>query len=503
VLLALPGSEGQRVTSSGELIGSVVTAQAAPSTGSPLPVAGQVAVDIKDSFAEMMRQSSPINAVKTETTTSVPNETAALASLKQVKTQPTSGRVGDKAPAYAKSNVTAEGASAKSEAARLTKSKAVATENGTPNAAALVAPITSTTPTKGNVNTVLVAVSSSIIEKSPMENREKAKTAAGVKTSVHSEGKASENPTVSTASDGGGNIVATAPNVAVESTIPGGNIPIATQSSAAMSSLTTPAADGKSMKAKTSQMASAATAEPATTSSVSFADAAAVANGSPGAVSPGTSSGIVVSAVIQGGVEQTASASLTQVHTAQAQGANLLPVVSAPHSAQAGSVAIHNQTSGTSDLTVSTYDAGKPNQLEVGLQGGGFGSLKVRAELTSAGEVNAYLRGSSMDSTGLLQMQAPKIEAYLGTQDVAVRSVQVETTQTHSLSAGLGGDGGATEDGRASQQQSGRSSRQSDAGADVLTSTEASNEAVMPAQMVARQSGIAMTETGNWLSVRA
>ena len=495
------------MTSSEGLIGSVGAAQVAPSAGMSLSVAGQVPVGIKDSFAEMMLQSSQINAVKTETTASVPDKTAASASLKQIKTQPTSGSREKEVDttAYAESNLTVEGTSTKSETANFTKNAAVATESSSANAAAAVAPATSVASTKAMVSSVPVVVSSPIIEKSLMEDREKAKTTATIKTSAHSEVKNSQNPTASMVSDSGADVSATAPSVVVESAAPGSDIRVTTQPNVAIASLTATAVGGKDTKSKTSQMMSAATVEPATTSSCSSADVAVVANESTGtaAVSPGTPSGMVVSAVIQGGVEQMTNASLTQVHTAQGQGANLLPADSASHSVQAGAVAIHSQADGTSDLTVSAYDIGKPNQLEVGLQGGGFGSLKVRAELTSTGEVNAYLRGSSLDSTGLLQMQAPKIEAYLGTQDVVVRSVQVETAQTHSLSAGLGCDGGAAADSEASQQQSNRSTRQSDTGTDAPTSVDASNEAVMPAHVVLHQNSIAMTETGNWLSVRA
>ena len=493
------------MTSSEGVIGSVGAAPVAPSAGMSLSVAGKAPVGVKDSFAEIMRQSSQVNAVKAETTAPAPDKTEALTSLKQVKIQPAHGNGENEVDttAYAESNLAATGASVKSAVVNLTKTAAVETESGTANAEAVMVPLTSVASAKALVSFVPVVISSPIIEKPPMENREKAKTTAAVKTSAHSEGKNFQNTDASIANNSGGDVAATSQNVVADSATPSSDMPVATQSYVAIASLSTSAVDGKSTKGNTSQVVSAPAVEPATASSLAITDVSAAANGITGAASPGTPNGIVLPAMIQSGVEQTATALSTHIYPTQSQGINLVPAGSASHPLQSGSVANRNQTSGTNDLIVSTYDASKSNQLEVGLQGGGFGSLKVRAELTGAGEVNAYLRGSSMDSTGLLQMQAPKIEAYLGTHDVVVRSVQVETTQTHLLSAGLGGDGGAAADGGASQRQSGRSSQQSNTGTAAPTNADASSEAAMPVQMVSRQNSIAMTETGNWLSVRA
>jgi len=174
----------------------------------------------------------------------------------------------------------------------------------------------------------------------------------------------------------------------------------------------------------------------------------------------------------------------------------------------AGVAAGHSQGSGAGEVTLSAYDAGKPNQLEVGLQGGSFGWLKVRAEMGTNGEVNAYLRGASTNTTDLLQVQVPKIEAYLGAQDVPVRSVQVEAAHGHAggAASGFAGDGGLASGGGAAQQQSGRQGSGASEGTQDLggsTSVDVEREGVAAMQVVASQNSIALTGTGNWLSVRA
>jgi len=480
------------VIASGGLIGSVETMLAGPNAAVSVTSAGHVAVGAKDSFAEVMRQSTQIDAAKSKAKTSDVKE----------KKQPS-----DDVDALnnEESESSAKDAVAKPETKVLSKSADVSAESEAANVAKTVAPTIRAAPLKAAANDVLITT----IEKLPVEEREKTKPFIAAKASSHPVVKNAQSSTISAANDGGMDMVAPVANVVIDGAATSSTKQITIASSAvASTAIATVAADDKSAKGKTSQIGATSGAESVTAAVANLTDAATVPNASIGnggvvSGSQGSSVGAVAAAALQDVVGQITGVSSVQVHSVQIQGANPLPASVVAHSVQVGAVVAHSQTSGSSDLTLSTYDAGKPNQLEVGLQSGGLGWLKVRAELTNTGEVNAYLRGSSTDSTGLLQMQAPKIEAYLGTQDVAVHSVQVEAAQLHTPGTGVGGYGSAASDSRSPQQQSKRSNRGSDAGADELTSMDAINEEVMPSQLVIRKSGITMAGTGNWLSVRA
>jgi hypothetical protein len=168
----------------------------------------------------------------------------------------------------------------------------------------------------------------------------------------------------------------------------------------------------------------------------------------------------------------------------------------------------HTPSSVAGELRLSTFEAGKPGQIEVGLRGGEFGWLKVRAELGANGEVNAYLRGASASVTNLLQTTAPRIETYLGAQEVAVRSVQVEIAHMHggSLGSVFRPNSDATAGDASQQQDSGNRRRDADALPAALvddTGGLGSVEEIVPMQLVSSHNSVEMAGTGNWLSVRA
>jgi len=491
--------------------------QAAPGAVASPPASGYVAMGTQDTFAEVMHQFDQPDAVTPEAKTPdvkdiVPggigpkNKTAAeaqhaTASSSDKTTALTSSSQGKKqlsgdvdAQANDESEISAEGTIAKPEAKVPTKSVNVSAHSET---AADAAPIKAATKD----------VPITTMERPSVEGREKGKSAVAAKISSRPVAKKVQSSAVPVSNDSGTVIAPPVANVVIDGAATGGTKQITAVSSAmASSSTAATAVEDKRTNGKTSQVVGAPAALSATGPVANSADAEVNPNTSvEGGVSGSQNSsvGVVATAVLQSVIGQTTGISPAQVHAVQVQGLNPLPANAVAHSVKSAAVAAHSQPGGPDDLTLSTYDTGKPNQLEVGLQGGGLGWLKVRAELTNTGEVNAYIRGSSTDSTGLLQMQVPKIEAYLGIQDVAVRSVQVETAQMHTPGVGVGGDGSAAFSNGASQQQSGRSNRESDAGADALTGVDAINEEVMPSQMVMSQSSIAMTGTGNWLSVRA
>jgi hypothetical protein len=92
-----------------------------------------------------------------------------------------------------------------------------------------------------------------------------------------------------------------------------------------------------------------------------------------------------------------------------------------------------------------------PTTLEVGIQDGTHGWLKVRAEMADGGGVNASV--SAMSSTGqeMLHRELPAITAYLQQEKVVVNAIAVHTplaagTEQRS-SAGMDGSGGQTSQG--------------------------------------------------------
>lgn len=101
-----------------------------------------------------------------------------------------------------------------------------------------------------------------------------------------------------------------------------------------------------------------------------------------------------------------------------------------------------------------------PNVLEIGLESGSHGWLRVRAELGPAGEVAASVVASSTSAAEGLHKELPAISAYLAEERVGVGSLVVNATekgaaaQDSMLSGGSGAAGGS----QPGQNQRGRES---------------------------------------------
>ncbi|MEO6806555.1 MAG: hypothetical protein ABI286_04795 [Edaphobacter sp.] len=101
-----------------------------------------------------------------------------------------------------------------------------------------------------------------------------------------------------------------------------------------------------------------------------------------------------------------------------------------------------------------------PTMLEVGIQNGTHGWLKVRAEMADGGAVNASVSAASSSGQEMLHRELPALTAYLQDEKVAVNTVVVHTSPTVGAdartSAGMGGAGGQTSqrnDGAGDQHQ--------------------------------------------------
>jgi hypothetical protein len=107
-----------------------------------------------------------------------------------------------------------------------------------------------------------------------------------------------------------------------------------------------------------------------------------------------------------------------------------------------------------------------PTALEVGIPDGTHGWLKVRAEMTDGGVVNASVSAASTASQEMLHRELPSLTAYLQSEKVAVNTVVVHPT----ASAGAGSQG--TPSG-AESGGSGQTPRQSNEGGQQQGSVKA------------------------------
>jgi hypothetical protein len=147
-----------------------------------------------------------------------------------------------------------------------------------------------------------------------------------------------------------------------------------------------------------------------------------------------------------------------------------------------------------------------PTALEVGIPDGTHGWLKVRAEMTDGGVVNASVSAASSASQEMLHRELPSLTAYLQTEKVAVNSVVVHPT------AGTGTDSrgysAGTESGASGQTPQGSN----EGGEQRQSSVNAAAEATEDVSSYQESRGVGEDGTlpltvyeggGSWLSVRA
>jgi hypothetical protein len=91
-----------------------------------------------------------------------------------------------------------------------------------------------------------------------------------------------------------------------------------------------------------------------------------------------------------------------------------------------------------------------PTALEVGIQNGTHGWLKVRAEMVEAGVVNALVSASSATGRDMLHRELPGLTSFLQSEKVAVNAIVV-----HPMAAESRGAASGREDGSGAQMQQG------------------------------------------------
>lgn len=145
-----------------------------------------------------------------------------------------------------------------------------------------------------------------------------------------------------------------------------------------------------------------------------------------------------------------------------------------------------------------------PTALEVGVINGSHGWLKVRAEMTSGGAVNASLSTASSSGQDMLHRELPSLTEYLHNERLAVNTLVVHSTaaatEFRGLTGGMTGGGG-----QAAQHGShGQENRQNVAREEVNRVTpelsysrlnEIGGDELLPQ--------ISYAGGGSWLSIRA
>jgi hypothetical protein len=149
--------------------------------------------------------------------------------------------------------------------------------------------------------------------------------------------------------------------------------------------------------------------------------------------------------------------------------------------------------------------AASPTALEVGIQNGTHGWLKVRAEMTSDGVVNASVSASSFTGQEMLHRELPSLTAYLQSEKVAVNTVTVPASlPTGAEPRGLGAAVDAGGSGQAFQRSNeGGEQRQG-----LVETTNASDEdlSYQTVHGVGEDRTLPLVRHmggGSWLSVRA
>jgi hypothetical protein len=109
------------------------------------------------------------------------------------------------------------------------------------------------------------------------------------------------------------------------------------------------------------------------------------------------------------------------------------------------SVSVDGSVDGMPQMLTAT-----PTALEVGIQNGTHGWLKVRAEMAEAGVVNASVSASSVTGREMLHRELPGLTSFLQSEKVAVNAIVV-----HPMAAESRGAASGREDGSGGQMQQG------------------------------------------------
>ncbi|MDQ2835549.1 MAG: hypothetical protein M3Y50_17765 [Acidobacteriota bacterium] len=137
----------------------------------------------------------------------------------------------------------------------------------------------------------------------------------------------------------------------------------------------------------------------------------------PAAVDPAVASGTLLSGVAQPHTSGILSGEMTHARESAAHGIGLAAGMETPSGPQEGGLSI-----GSPRTLAAT-----PAALEVGIQSGAHGWVKVRAEVGEAGAVNASISSGSAVGQEMLHRDLPSITAFLQAEKVHVGTVEIYT----------------------------------------------------------------------------
>jgi hypothetical protein len=177
--------------------------------------------------------------------------------------------------------------------------------------------------------------------------------------------------------------------------------------------------------------------------------AIAIPAGSDGENKPHTAGGNGAALLHSVGVVPTAGVSgstpgeLASTHIVSGNTGRHLGGLPAGSTGQDGAGVATQSTDGTPRMLAAT-----PTSLEVGIQNGTHGWLKVRAEMADGGVVNASVSAASSAGQEMLHRELPALTAYLQQEKVTVNAVTVHAASAAGAdarsSSGADGAGGQT-----------------------------------------------------------
>ncbi len=207
-----------------------------------------------------------------------------------------------------------------------------------------------------------------------------------------------------------------------------------------------------------------------------------------------------------GKTQSLAESTVATVHAGDLPGnetVTKLPVVDAtPHAAglQPEERELHSPDVLSAALDAPRVLTAIPTALEVGIQSGTHGWLKVRAEIADGGVVNASVSAVSTAGQEMLRRELPALTSYLQEEKVVVNALVVHSAagaEPRGSTTGMDSGGGPTQqrsnEGGEQRQYDGNTV--SDGSDEVVSYQGVSEEGLTDPAMYERG--------GNWLSVRA
>lgn len=219
------------------------------------------------------------------------------------------------------------------------------------------------------------------------------------------------------------------------------------------------------------------------------------------AVSQGTSTGDVTTTVVgshdlvQAATFPATRGMLLQVNTVVA---GTSPTSHTLSSTPRTATALPNTASahhGQADWSVQTYEAPSKDKLEIGIAGGSWGWLKVRAQLSSTGDVHAVLRGSTGAAEASLRAQTSDLQSFLSQQQVSVSSVRIDSATSASWNSASSNESSAGSQGDRQQSRDERRQLQQAEASPLLQPFKLQGDGVPAALLTAG--------AGTWLNVMA